>query len=97
MLIYFDMCCLQRPLDDRTQLRVALEAEAVLGVLALCQVGQAKFVSSDALEYEAARNPHPMRKTHAEDVLTKAVTVIRLSEGIERQGAGIPARRFQTA
>ena len=39
MLLYLDMCSLQRPLDDKTQLRIALEAEAVLGILALCQAG----------------------------------------------------------
>ena len=32
MLLYLDLCSLQRPLDDKTQLRIALEAEAVLVV-----------------------------------------------------------------
>lgn len=30
MRIYLDCCCLQRPLDDQTQPRIRLEAEAVL-------------------------------------------------------------------
>ncbi len=29
------MCSIQRPLDDRSQFRIHLEAEAVLGILAL--------------------------------------------------------------
>ena len=33
MRIYFDTCILNRPLDNRSQLRVALEAEAILGIL----------------------------------------------------------------
>ena len=35
------MCSVQRPLDDKTQQRIALEAEAVLGILAICEAGQA--------------------------------------------------------
>jgi len=30
MKIYFDSCSLQRPLDDQSQILIALEAEAVL-------------------------------------------------------------------
>src|ERR1700758_288683 len=84
MLLYLDMCSLQRPLDDKTQLRIALEAEAVLGILALCRAGQAQLLSSDALEYEAARNTHPLRKAHTEEILARAVEVIRLSDEIEQ-------------
>ncbi len=85
MLLYLDMCILQRPLDDKRQLRIALEAESVLGILALCQLGKAQLLSSDALEYEAARNPHPLRKAHAEQVLAHAAQVIRTSEEIEQR------------
>jgi predicted nucleic acid-binding protein len=92
MLLYLDMCSLQRPLDDKTQLRIALEAEAVLGILALCEAGQAQLLSSDALEYETARNPHPLRKAHAEETLAKAVQVVRLAEESEQR-----AQAFQQA
>ena len=82
MLIYLDMCSLQRPLDEKAQLRVALEAEAVLGLLALCESGKAELVSSDALEYETARNPNPLRKAYALGVLEKVRRVVRLSPEI---------------
>lgn len=85
MLIYLDMCSLQRPLDDKTQLRIALETEAVLGILALCESRQALLLSSDALEYETARNPHPIRKAHAEGVLAKAIQIVRVSEELEQR------------
>jgi hypothetical protein len=35
MKIYLEMCGLQRPLDTKTQVRITVEAEAVLGLLAL--------------------------------------------------------------
>ena len=72
MLIYLDMCSLQRPLDDKVQLRVLVETEAVLGIIALCESGQAVLVSSAALEYETGRNSNPVRKAHALGILGKA-------------------------
>ncbi len=33
MKLYLDTCCLNRPLDDKSQALVAVEAEAVLAIL----------------------------------------------------------------
>ncbi len=41
MLIYLDVCCLNRPFDDREHERVRLEAEAVLAVLTQIEQGVA--------------------------------------------------------
>ncbi len=56
MKIYLDVCAIQRPLDTPSHLRIALEAEAILGILALCESGRVELVSSDALVYETERN-----------------------------------------
>jgi predicted nucleic acid-binding protein len=76
MKIYLDMCSLQRPLDTKTQLRIAVEAEAILGILTLCESGQAELVASEALVFEAGRNPHPVRKLYAAEVLAKAKSFV---------------------
>ena len=62
MKIYLDTCCLHRPLDDRTQLRIRLEAEAVLGILMAVEDGRIKLISSEALVLEVHRNPHPQKR-----------------------------------
>ncbi len=49
MKIYLDVCAIQRSLDTPSHLRIAIEAEAILGILALCERGQVEIVSSDAL------------------------------------------------
>jgi PIN domain len=85
MRIYFDMCSLQRPLDDKSQLRVRLEAEAVLGIIAFCESGQAVLVSSDALEFETGRNPHPVRRAYALAILSEAKYLVRLSPDVEQR------------
>jgi len=53
MRVYLDACSLQRPLDDRCQPRVNIEAEAVLTILRLVESGQVELLSSEALEYVA--------------------------------------------
>lgn len=47
------MCSLQRPLDTKTQIRVAVEAEAILNIVILWESGQLELVSSAALLFEA--------------------------------------------
>jgi len=37
--IYLDACCLNRPFDDQTQLRIALETQAILAILSQCESG----------------------------------------------------------
>ena len=84
------MCSIQRPLDTKTQPRIAVEAEAILGVLTLCEAGQMELMNSDTLVFELGRNPHPVRKTYALEVLAKAKVVISTDNQVEAR-----ARAFQ--
>ena len=63
MKVYLDMCSIQRPLDSQDDVRVATEAQAVLGVLRLCESGQVALVGSDALLFELEKNPHVSART----------------------------------
>ena len=91
MLVYLDMCAIQRPLDDQSQVRVRLEGAAVVGVLDHCRTGAAALVSSDALAFEAGRNPHPGRRAHADAVLASAVARQALTPAIEARAALVAA------
>ena len=87
MRVYLDTCSLQRPLDSKTHIRVALEAEAVLGILSLCQSGEVELVSSDALRYEVERTPNPVRQEFARQALSAAKVFVGLSPRLERRAA----------
>lgn len=89
MLIYLDMCSLLRPFDDKSQLRVSIEAEAVLGIVALCESGQAGLISSEALRYENGRNPHPVRKAYVIRVLDRADRFVPISEDVENRAQAL--------
>lgn len=64
MKIYLDMCSLQRPLDSKTQVRIVLESEAILGIISCCEAGKIVLISSDTLIFEAKKINSPERKTY---------------------------------
>jgi predicted nucleic acid-binding protein len=93
--VYFDTCCLNRPLDDKGQPRVALEAEAVRGLLQLCQERVLRLVSSEALVAETAQNTQPIRRSFVLGVLKEAIElgvvdldVIERASELELRGFG---------
>jgi predicted nucleic acid-binding protein len=83
MRIYFDCCSLQRPFDDKSQPRIAIEAEAVLVILALCESRLLKLISSDALLFEIGRIPDQDRKDDALEILKIAKEILNLTPEIE--------------
>ena len=91
MRIYLDMCCLQRPMDDQTHLRIHIEAEAILGILAWCETGNAELLNSVALEYEVDYNPHPPRKAFVQETLSKCNLIIQATNSVEQR-----ARNYRT-
>ncbi|ETW92557.1 MAG: hypothetical protein ETSY2_53160, partial [Candidatus Entotheonella gemina] len=85
MKIYLDMCCLQRSFDTKTQLRIVVEAEAITGIITLCESGQIDLVASDALAFETERNSHPVRKRYALEVLAKATQFVQTDRRVEER------------
>ncbi|WP_129672130.1 PIN domain-containing protein [Candidatus Chloroploca sp. Khr17] len=82
MRVYLDNCSLQRPLDDKSQVRIALEAEAMLGIMALHQQGVLEIVHSDALRFEIDRTPDLQRKVFAAELLKDAAAYVAFSPQI---------------
>ena len=83
MLVYLDNCSLQRPLDDKSQLRVHLESEAVLALLELVEAGEIRLVSSEVLQFEISRSPDSIRRAYAQEVLAKAAVHVDIDERVE--------------
>jgi predicted nucleic acid-binding protein len=83
MRIYFDCCSLQRPFDDKSQPRIAVEAEAVLVILALCESGQLNLISSDAPLFEIGRIPDQNRKDDALAILRLANQTVELTPELD--------------
>lgn len=82
------MCSLQRPLDTKTQVRVAVEAEAILSIITLWEAEQLELVSSFALMFEAEQIPLSERRTYILEALSKANLFVGRSPSIEEQAKG---------
>ncbi|MEM9998534.1 MAG: nucleic acid-binding protein [Bacteroidota bacterium] len=91
MRVYFDICALQRPLDDHAQLRVRLEAEAMISLIQLCEEGTLDLVVSAAHEIENAQNPYPDRQAHVADVLALSAHRARTTPDVAKRTANYVA------
>ena len=95
MTVYLDTCSLHRPLDDKTQVRIALESEAVLAILAMCEAGVARLVSSETLQFEVERNPHPQRRAFVSEVLAGVTMKVELTDVIQKRAKALEERGFK--
>ena len=82
MKIYLDVCCLNRPFDDPSQMRVHLEAEAVLGIIKQVEQAEWTWVSSDAVVYEISKTPNTDRKERLWSLESGASERTELTEAI---------------
>ncbi len=83
--IYLDLCSLQRPLDTKNQIRIAIEAEAILGIIRLWELKQLELISSEILVFEAEQNTNPVRKEYVLQILRKTKIFVKLSSEIEER------------
>ena len=95
MRVYLDNCCLNRPFDDPSQVRIALEAQAVAVILTLCESGGWTMISSDALEFEAGQAPAGQRKAWLNEVLLGAGGYIAIDATIMARAAELQSRGFR--
>ncbi len=80
--IYLDACCLNRPFDDQTQSRIALETQAILTILSQCESGW-KLITSAALDEELDQTPDLERLKNVKTILAIAKIKVISSQFIE--------------
>jgi len=86
MKVYLDSCSLQRPLDSKDQIRIVLESEAVLVIIALCEMAHLDLISSDVLLFENQQITNTWRREYALEVLRKASVFIELNDEMKSRG-----------
>jgi len=62
MLLYMDLNCFNRPFDDQSQGRIAIETEAVLSILQRIVDGVDQLAWSGVLQLENSQHPLPDRR-----------------------------------
>jgi len=96
MKIYLDLCVFNRPFDDQSQARIALETMAFLILLECAIDGTISVIGSFALDYENARNPFDERRDMIQDLFSVSEEHVDYSIEIEERASdiekmGIPA------
>jgi predicted nucleic acid-binding protein len=92
--IYLDACCLNRPFDDQTQPRIALETQAILTILSQCESGQWKLMTSAALDEELDQTPDLERLKNVKATLAIAKIKVVYSPFIEERSAELQKLGF---
>ena len=82
MQIYFDMCCIQRPLDDPSIARNAAETIAVRRLIKLIAAGKIDLVASAVHTYEVLKNVFPARRALAESIVKMAFDVQPITQSV---------------
>ncbi len=95
LLIYVDVCCLNRPFDDQTQQRIRLEAEAVLLILTRCQSRKWRMLSSEAVNLEISRIPDVERKQRVQLLHSLVASIAKVTAQVERRALELEALGFQ--
>jgi len=93
--IYFDTCCLNRPFDDQTQVRVRLEAEAVLAILARIENGEWNWAGSDVLADEIDQTPDTQKLSRTKLLSGFIQENIEIGEKEEQRAKELQAEGFQ--
>jgi predicted nucleic acid-binding protein len=85
--VYLDVSCLNRPFDDQSQLRVRLEAEAVLFILEQINGGVWEHVSSEITKVEIDANPDAEHRASIRLYLPDERGILKLTEPVVKRAA----------
>jgi predicted nucleic acid-binding protein len=91
--IYFDTCCLNRPFDDQTQVRIRLEAEAVLGILGRIENGELEWIGSEVLMDEIAQTFDAQRlirvkllSSFVQEIVEVTIKEVKRAKELQKEG-----------
>jgi predicted nucleic acid-binding protein len=88
-MAYLDVCALNRPLDDQSQMRIRLEADAVSLILSYVRSKSLTLAVSPVHYAEVAANPDPSRRSHVQLLLQELGSQIVFDRDASRRRAEV--------
>jgi predicted nucleic acid-binding protein len=82
MKIYLDNCCFNRPYDDQTQIRIAVETQAKLYIQRLIIEKKLELVVSYVLRFENNANPYVSKRNPIDLFFQNAIVYIDSSHSV---------------
>lgn len=83
--VYLDTSVYNRPFDDQTQKKIALETEAVLLILGMIKNREIELVNSEPIEYENLFNSNLTRQEKIANFLTLATIYQKMEQSAEKR------------
>ncbi|NEP83525.1 MAG: type II toxin-antitoxin system VapC family toxin [Okeania sp. SIO3B3] len=83
--VYLDTSVYNRPFDDQTQNKIALETEAVLLILGMIKNQEIELVNSEPIEYENIFNSDLTRQEKITNFLTLATIYQKMEQSEEKR------------
>ncbi|NES66874.1 MAG: type II toxin-antitoxin system VapC family toxin [Okeania sp. SIO2D1] len=83
--VYLDTSVYNRPFDDQTQKKIALETEAVLLILEMINNRKIELVNSEPIEYENLFNSDITRQEKITKFLTLATIYQKMEQSEEKR------------
>ena len=77
-----DVCCLNRPFDNQSQVRVHLESEAILQIIEFSKNGKLNWFNSDVIEFEIDNIENEDKKEKVLTLLELSTSKIELNDSI---------------
>jgi hypothetical protein len=92
--LYFDTCCLNRPFDDQSQIRIRLEAEAILLILSALKERGWEWIASEIVDFEVAQIPEPERRRRVQLLASSAARRAKFNQEVEDRAVVLEAFGF---
>jgi hypothetical protein len=90
-----DLCCLNRPFDDQSQARIALESQAVVLILEKVDKGEHVLCNSAALVVEHSLSPRTQVRLEIEVLLERASVWIAHDKALDERAAELRKAGFK--
>ncbi len=94
MRIYLDLCVFNRPFDDQTNERIALETNVFLYILEKIEKKEYELVISDALLFENRKSPFIRRKKRIESYFSLSKEIIRIDPEVIKESEYLIQKDF---
>ncbi len=95
MKLDLDLCCLNRPFDDQSQARIALESQAVVLILEKLDRGEHRFCNSAALVVENSLSPRTEVRLEIDALLERADVWVAHDQALDARAAELRALGFK--
>ena len=90
------MCCLNRPFDDQIQIRIHLEAEAILSIFNHSRTAGWIVIGSDAIDYEISKMPDDDKRLMVQILSTVRDAHVKIDAVVEKRAIEIKRLGLKT-